>query len=124
MEQIIRLVTQGFYQFGPILGEDNRSKPLAILANSDVIKIINSINDLKQYFALNQEKMTNLIKQHQSSSTNYSTLKNLIFNRYNYNRRYLIDLAQLGNDSFFITGFIMGVFCCAIAFYILSGFSN
>ncbi len=124
MEQIIRLVTQGFYQFGPILGEDNRRKSFAILANNDARKILDGINEIKQNIALNQETMAKINKQRESSNTNCSLLKNLVSNRDNYRRRYLIDLAQLGNDSFFITGFIMGVFCCAIAFYILSGFSN
>ncbi len=128
IEQIIRLVTKGFYQFGPIFGEYNQIKSIAILSNNDVTKIVSGINDIKQNIALNQEKIAKMIKGQKSNSTNhnsnYSLFNHSTSNRYNYRRRYLIDLAQLGNDSFFITGFMMGVFCCAIAFYILFGLVN
>ncbi|MGF1588184.1 MAG: response regulator transcription factor [Pleurocapsa sp.] len=63
IEEIIRLVTKGFYQFGPILGECNQIKSLAILSNNDVTKIVSGINEIKQNIALNQEQITKVIKR-------------------------------------------------------------
>lgn len=126
IEKIIPLVTKGFYQIESILSECNQDKCIAISLNNEnnsLAKIINDIDDLKQSIASNQEKTIITVPEKSNSNNKYSYKKKTRPNRYEYRPKYLINLSYLGNDSFFITGFVFGVLCCAIAFYFLLSFS-
>ncbi|MBE9043471.1 response regulator transcription factor [Pleurocapsales cyanobacterium LEGE 10410] len=123
LEKIIRLVNKGFYQIGSLSSEYNQSKAIPRLLsneNNNLNRILYDINDLRQNIVSNQEMMTNIIQQNKSNKYSYRQKKQPC--GYRYNRKYLIDLSHLGNDSFFITGFVFGVLCCAIVFYFLLSF--
>ena len=86
---------------------------------------MNSLKDLQQSIASNYEVMTEIVRQQNNRNKyKYNRSRKIASDRYNYHQKYLIDLSHLGNDSFFITGFIFGVLCCAIVFYFLSSFST
>lgn len=125
IEETIRLVTNVCYQIEPILSERNQAKSTAISLNNEnnnITEILNGIKDLKKSIASNQEMMTTIVHQRRSKINKYSSQPKISPKKYEYNQKYLINLSQLGNDSFFITGFVLGVLCCAIVFYFLLSF--